>query len=934
MKFKTFILYSYLVLSCFVQGQELPPVQVYTPDKYNADNQNWTISQSSDGHVYIANNKGLLEFNGESWKLFPSPNETVMRAVHVVDDFIYTGSYMEFGYWKRDAYGVLNYTSLSNQLKIPFVDDEEFWNILNLNDYILFQSLDRIIIYNVLDSSFKIVNFNTNLTKVFKVDNIIYFQSVDQGIYKIENAKAKLFIDDDIVKNNLVINLFEQDGNLLVQTQNEGFYLYSNDKLSRWNASSNDFLSSVSVYNSIRLKNNSFALGTISKGIIYLSPNGDFKYQINQSSGLSNNTVLSLFEDKDHNIWLALDNGVNCINTNSPISIYADEKGTIGTVYSSIVYNDKLYLGTNQGLFSKPKNSNEEFKFIKGTQGQVWSLTELDNTLFCAHNSGTFVINEENVEVIEGTSGTWIVKSMPNNENLLIEGTYNGLNILERENGKWVLRNKIKGFDISSRYIEIFGVNTVFVSHEYKGVFKIKTDTNFMKTLSVDSDESVAKGFNSSLFKYNDSLFYAYKEGVFKYNPASKAFERDSLYSNTFKGQNYTSGKLVVTGKTNKLWSFTNKGINYITSGTLSSKPDIQTIPLPSHIRNSMDGYENITHIEDHEYLFGSSSGYLVIDLEKITNKDYKISINSVNRITHQNEKIALDKSLAASFKNKENNIEFNFSITEYEKFIETEYQYQLEGIYNDWSNWSLKSSELFKNLPFGNYTFNVRGKVGNSISSNVASYKFTIAKPWYLSNTMMVLYVLGFIAFSLLMHNIYKRYYRKQQEKLLETSKRELELKELESEQQLMQLKNEKLIQDVDNKNRELAISTMSLIKKNEFLNSIKEELKNANENEELNSVIKIIDKNLNNTDDWKFFQEAFNNADKDFLKKIKAKHQKLTPNDLRLCAYLRLNLSSKEIAPLLNISSRSVEVKRYRLRKKMDLPHELSLTNYILEI
>ena len=93
-------------------------------------------------------------------------------------------------------------------------------------------------------------------------------------------------------------------------------------------------------------------------------------------------------------------------------------------------------------------------------------------------------------------------------------------------------------------------------------------------------------------------------------------------------------------------------------------------------------------------------------------------------------------------------------------------------------------------------------------------------------------------------------------------------------------------------------------------------------------------MDNNLNNEDDWEFVKEAFNNADKDFFKRLKEKHPALTPNDLKLCAYLRLNLSSKEIASLLNISTRSTEVKRYRLRKKMDLPHEVSLNNYILEI
>ena len=183
-------------------------------------------------------------------------------------------------------------------------------------------------------------------------------------------------------------------------------------------------------------------------------------------------------------------------------------------------------------------------------------------------------------------------------------------------------------------------------------------------------------------------------------------------------------------------------------------------------------------------------------------------------------------------------------------------------------------------------------------------------------------------------MHNIYKQYYKKQREKLMQKTTRELELKKLENKQQLMHFNNEKLKQDIASKNRELGISTMSLIKKNEFLNSIKKELQNMPNTNSLKHVIKIIDKNINNTDDWHLFEEAFNNADKDFLKKIKREHPSLTSSDLRLCAYLRLNLSSKEIAPLLNISPRSVEVKRYRLRKKIGLDHESSLSNYILEI
>jgi AraC family chitin signaling transcriptional activator len=151
------------------------------------------------------------------------------------------------------------------------------------------------------------------------------------------------------------------------------------------------------------------------------------------------------------------------------------------------------------------------------------------------------------------------------------------------------------------------------------------------------------------------------------------------------------------------------------------------------------------------------------------------------------------------------------------------------------------------------------------------------------------------------------------------------------------MKIKNEQLSLTVDKKNKELAVSTMNLIKKTELLNIIKEDLKSSTDdssNRSIKSIISTITRNVKEEDTWNVFKEAFDNADKDFIKKVKELHQSLTPNDLRLCAYLRLNLSSKEIAPLINISVRSVEIKRYRLRKKMDLAHEQGLVDYILSI
>lgn len=928
--FYTLLFLAGLMLSK-VAAQELPPIQHFTPKMYDADNQNWSISQSQDKFIYVANDRGLLEYNGAVWNLYPTPNQSVIRSVHVIDDKIYTGCYMEFGYWQKNNFGELNYISLSEKLT-NLIEDEEFWKIRHIKQWILFQSLDRIYIYDTITESFNTIEPENSITKMYVIEDEVYFQDFGKGIYKIENGSTTQIINSDVLNNTRVVGMFKQDKGLLLTTATKGFYLFENNMLSKWNIEADEFLSQLTLYSSLKLDDESLLLGSISNGIVLLDSKGKIKYHINQSKGLQNNTVLSIFKDMDQNIWLGLDNGINFINMYSPYKVYYDFSGDLGTIYTSVVFNNDIYLGTNQGLFYKSINKNEEFKFIEKTNGQVWSLDKINNELFCGHDNGTFIIKNNEANRIADIQGTWGVKPLVD-DNLLIQGNYDGLNVLEKVNGNWVFRNKIEGFDISSRYFEFYDSETVFVSHEYKGVFKLKLDNDFRKVLQVEKLSQFEKGLNSSLIKYNENIYYANNEGIHNYDLIENKFIKDSVVSQLYKKNDYISGKLI-PDSTNKLWNFSKNNLSYLDSASLGGTSEIITISLPDNQVNNMNGYENITNLFNGEYLIGTSNGYMILDITKLNTNNYKVSINSVEVSGLNQDLKKVNIFDTGFFENKTNNISFSFSIPEYYKFSEKRFQYQLEGYNNLWSDWTTNSSHVFENLPYGKYTFKVRGRVGNAISTNVASYSFKIEKPWYLSDTFIAIYIIGGLLILITTHLVYRAYYKKQREKLLEESKKDLELKELENKQQISVFKNETLQQDIENKNRELAISTMSLIKKNEFLGNVKNELKKINTNNDLNSVIKIIDKNINNTNDWELFEEAFNNADKDFLKKVKSKHPSLTSNDLRLCAYLRLNLSSKEIAPLLNISVRSVEVKRYRLRKKMELAHDTSLTDYILAL
>ncbi|MEI6865705.1 triple tyrosine motif-containing protein [Flavicella sp.] len=919
-------------------AQELPPIENISPEIYDAGNQNWMISQDSNKNIYVANNSGLLEFNGAIWKLHHSPNGTIIRSVKVIEDLVYTGCYMEFGYWKRDPFGNLKYISLIDKLTVPLIKDEHFWNILELDNWILFQSLDRIYLYNLKDETFNVISAKSNRAVIFQVENSIYFQKINDGIFKIENGKSILVTDDAILKNNVLIGAFSIGKKTLFITEKGEFFFYDKNELRKWDITASNELEAKYIYCSIKLKDGSFMLGTTSNGIIHLDSNGNLLRKINKEKGLQNNTVLSIFEDSENNIWLGLDNGISLINLNSPFSVYNDSKGLLGDVYVVKIYKGYFYLGTNQGLFYKPLNSIDDFKLIKNTNGQVWCLKELKNTLFCGHNNGTYIIDENKAVHVSDFAGTWDVKEIDSNENLLLQGNYGGLSILEYSNNKWEFRNNLDGFDISSKSFEFITDNQIIVNHEYNGTFILNIDDEFQSI--VVQKNIMAYGLGSSLVKYNDAIIYTSNENkgaVYNYNPENKNFIRNELLTRTFYNKgNEIIGTLVSDPVSESIWGFSDRNIICLSKGKFNKQPRKIEIPISNSFRRNLvvTGFENLTYFEDDIFLVGVSNGYVKLDLNKFKTEEYTIRINAINKALRNAPIESVSLNDTPEFKSDENSLNFSFSVPEFDKYTEVEYQYQLTKISDEWSSWFSKSNVSFENLPSGDYVFSIKARIGNTETNNIEKYSFSISKPWYFSNLMMLFYTLFFLIICFLIHRIYKRYYTVKHQRELMRSERKLKIENLNKEKELMKIRNEHLRRDIDSKNRELGISTMNLIKKNEFLNTIKKELITTKSVSNLKEIIKIIDKNLNSTDDWKLFKKSFTNVEKDFFNNIKIIHPTLTPNDLKLCAFLKLNLSSKEIAQLLNISPKSVEVKRYRLRKKLELPQIANLTDYIFNI
>ena len=244
-------------------------------------------------------------------------------------------------------------------------------------------------------------------------------------------------------------------------------------------------------------------------------------------------------------------------------------------------------------------------------------------------------------------------------------------------------------------------------------------------------------------------------------------------------------------------------------------------------------------------------------------------------------------------------------------------FQYYLEGYSKEWSEWSLQSQKEFTNLPQGEYIFKVRAQIDDKTITSITQMNFTILPPWYASKWAFLLYLalVAILYFLVRYYNDLKlaKYRQHIHKKLLLEKEEALKQEMIANEQQIVKIKQEQLQADLDHKSRELATSAMNIVYKNELLQKIRTEIIEFKDssgkklsNDQLKHIQRVIDEGLTDERDWNFLETSFNGAHEDFFKKLKTDHPDLVPNDLKLCAYLRMNMNSKEIASLLNITLR----------------------------
>ncbi|MBW8330460.1 MAG: regulator [Prolixibacteraceae bacterium] len=933
-----YCLKAFIFILCLLPGFNLfadsgHNLKNYTKQEYHAASQNWSVAQDINGNLYFANNIGLLEFDGITWTLYPAPEGAIIRSVAVdKENRIFTAGYRELGYWERNALGRLEYKSLKQAVEANFTPNEEFWNVIAFGELVYFQSFSKVYIYDY--QKFEIVQPEGFVNSISDGGDRILVNIMNKGIYEIDGAKLKPYLVTDFLSRTeirFVLSLSQSQK--LIGTSNEGLLFYDGHKLSQWQAEQTEYFRKNIINRGCLTADGKIIIGTILDGISVFDRAGKLLHRINKGNGLQNNTVLGVISDTNHNIWISLDKGIGFVSFSPDPSFTIVERNELGAVYTAAIYRDKLYLGTNQGLYFRPFLSSEEpFRLVPETQGQVWDCKVIDDRLFVNHNKGTFEIQGDKVTQISAVSGGFSVIEDPMKPNSLVQSTYSNLIFYKRDNSQWKIDRVVYQFNDLIRYLEVDHLANYWASHMYRGIFRLKFNSSDSLVYNhYYGSEVFGKENNIHVFKLENRIVFTTGEKLYTFDDLNDSIVDYAMLNE--KLGSFQKATRIIAGPESNYWLITDQSYGLFSIRNSEVKK-IKEYPARLFNNQVITGYENIFPINKSKAILCLENGYAILNADTISpaslisGKRPELRRTSISGPNEQMIDLPLN-SREITMRYNRNNLQLQFSFPFFSS-DNIKYQSFIEGLDRQWSDPLEKPIFSFNRIPEGRYKLKVKAVNLWGESSLEYSIDLVILPPWYLSVLAYIGYLLIVITGLLLFR---KRIIARIQ--LKESRERE------EKERELEKLRNEKLLAELSFKSNELASSTMAIIKKNEFLMDVKEMLNN--QKEELGSrypakyydkLVQKIDDNMTSQDDWKVFDANFDRAHEQFMTTLKGNYRELTPSDLRLCAFLRMNLSSKEIAPLLGISVRGVENHRYRLRKKLNLDADGNLTDFIIRL
>ena len=908
----------------------------------------------------FANNHGLIVFDGENWQIHPVANYTSVRslAFDAKKLCVYAGASDEFGYFDiNTATFNVEYHSLSKLLPANMRIFGEIWKIHLLpSGEVLFQGREHLF---SLRQGNKLITLKTAgaIDNSSLVGDRVYV-STNTGIYSYHDGKLSPLPGTGNLTGKRVSGVVQYNGKVMFVTMSDGLFIYDGHTATPFELDISPLLKDNNVFCAAAGKRY-IGFGTIKNGLIVKDLQTGSNYYVNTNTGLQNNTVLSMSFDSLDNIWLGLDMGLSYVMLESSYGNLLGANNTIGTGYTSAISGNQLYMGTNQGLFSIPfplQNSilPPKAQTVEGVVGQIWSLQNIDGTLLCGANDGAYVVGAGTVRRIDGLGGTWGFRKLNDHPGYLLTCDYDGLAVLKQEGGSITLHSRLSNFHEASGNFEQDSDGSIWLSHWHKGVwhFRLSDDMTRVENLEYyHNGAGLVADDNNLVCKIDGRVYVSSVDGFHQYDERNRKLKHCDWMNNLF---NTYGEALHVTQAPDGMIIAYKADYLAVAERQHNGKYQSRQVGYGNMVQQMQMGLGNIGFLENRQIVLNSNNGFFVMRPQK---KDAaKTNHVMVSRIYSTNtgdtlvymrcpelvkEEVVLPHSL--------NSIRIEYVMPEYRGEKGVLYSCYLEGYEKEMSTMSHSSSKEYTKLEKGKYIFHVKARNLVDGTESESQIVIRILPAWYETWWAYLLYIIlavtgiwALLRYMNLRAEKELRKVKKEKERQMKEQQMEFHLAEEKKEKELAKLRSKQLEVELKHKSSELSDSAMNLVRKNDMLQAIDQNMEQLSESvrreetkarlvKKIGDIRKEIKMHMNDDDNWNKFEENFNLVYDNFSQKIMEAFPQLKKSDLKLCVYLRMGLSSKEMASLLNTSVRSIETARYRLRKKLDIDTGSNLTDFI---
>ena len=809
----------------------LPPLKVFSPKEYEASRQSWSILQDDRGILFFGNNEGLLTYDGSNWELIPSPNGAIIRSLAMDEHgMIYYGGRDDLGYVTTDSVGQLKLVSLKDKIPASNENFNDVWEINYLDGEVIFQTYRHLFLLNIKrsesweDRSFEVISPPEQIMSCAVIDKHCYVYVKGEGLNYLVDGKLQPASQRAYTKELMVDMLpwfpHSSRAKILLCGLRRGLFSWDGDQFLPFplEKQAEELIQAAKITNACYLSDGTLALATDNLGIIVLNEKGQLVNHLHKGTGFPVEDTNDLLMDGQGGLWVSTSFGIIRVDLPASLTHFSDQSKLDYRVYSMTIHNDRLYVGTTNGLFASPIGGEKAFEPVEGPNTAVFDVLSTGKDLLVASPyAGVYQLDDHKLIKLLGQVPIKLTHSRFNEHIIFIgDGSDEfGFSILYKTANYWhrILTRPLIREQI--RYVEEESPGVLWLGSRSKGFLRVEipylTELNDKPSSELAKLDSLAVrvtrypdslptlSFRARPYFVHDKLYLASSEGLKQLNPRTNQLIPDSTLG-LMLADSSTHINHLVLGPAGSIWA------NYIKAGAKAVSIAKLTPSRGGHYR--LEEQTDLLRIRDMQFTtmftrreagdpmwFGTTNG--LIKFQPQINRDNqstfytlvrKVYIQGDSLIYGGHSSRSREQFINPVLTYTYNALRFKFSAVNYEVSENTLYQYQLQGFDKDWSGWTLENQKDYTNLPEGTYKFRVRSK--NIYGISEGTFEFEILPPWYRKWWAFLLYaVLGMasIAFLILAYNKWKTRQLKLKNKELQQAVDEKTQEILETQKQLI---------------------------------------------------------------------------------------------------------------------------------------------------